>query len=59
MVMAEPTYDADALRRGITAMETDVDNHQAAIRELRKRIDEYHFHLREALKKVPVDGNTH
>ena len=47
MATKEPTYDPEALRRGIVAMEADVDRHQDAIRELRKRIETYEFHLAE------------
>ncbi len=48
-------YDIDTLRSGIRAMQADVSAHQAAVKELRRRIAEYEKHLAAAKKAARDD----
>lgn len=59
--MSESTYDLDALRRGIRAMERDVKTHEDVIAELRRRIAEYETHVAvaEAVEKAKRGVGPH
>lgn len=43
--METPAYDLEALRKGIRAMQHDIESNEAAIAELKSRIAEYEKHI--------------
>ena len=56
--MNEYDYDEDSLRRGITAMEKDIERFQDGIKEITKRIDIYKFYLTQVkLKSSNKNGD--